>query len=109
MFLTFENELSYLKITATLDFRNEKFIIDPFKSFKLLQNDTFIAYKTELDLLGFLKSYFGNGQLEIWNNKENALWCYCDPFIPRNIDPSKLFEFFDDRIKICQEYMEKLK
>ncbi|HUU26843.1 MAG TPA: methylamine utilization protein MauJ [archaeon] len=109
VFLTFENDLSYLKITATLDFRNEKFVFDPFKSFKLLQNDTFISYKTELDLLGFLKSYFSNGQLEIWNNKENALWCYCDSFIPCNIDPSKLFEFFNCRIKICQEYMEKLK
>jgi len=56
-----------------------------------------------LDICRFLRKYWANGILEIWDEKEKKCLGYSDPFVPVNIDLSRTIGNFDQRIKACEQ------
>ena len=85
-------------VLVGLDFKNEKVLFDPCSSFLLKDGRSLISIQYALDFNVFLKVYYSNGELELWNADTGELLGYTDPFVPCNIDSTRTFANFEKNI-----------
>jgi hypothetical protein len=95
-------------VVFALDFSEERIIFDPLTSLRVMQDDGSIpAVEVRLNHDKFMRRYWLNGILEIWDSKNNRCLGFSDPFIPVNIDMGQTIDNFDTQIKRLEDIAEK--
>lgn len=94
-------------VVMGLDFKNERILFDPCTCFSLKDDRSPTPVQYAIDFNVFLKVYYCNGVLELWNARTGDLLGYTDPFLPCNIDPTRTFENFDKNIAHYKAELER--
>lgn len=95
-------------VVFALDFIQERIDFDPTSSIRATKDDgSVLMAECSLDINRFLKRYWANGILEIWDGKDGQCLGYSDAFIPVNIDLRKVIDNFEQGIKACEEAIIK--
>ncbi|MBL7071089.1 MAG: hypothetical protein ISS26_02820 [Candidatus Omnitrophica bacterium] len=95
-------------VIFTLDFIQERIDFDPTSSIRAAKDDgSVLMAEYSLEINRFLKRYWGNGILELWDGKDGKCLGYSDAFIPVNIDLRGTIDNFNQRIKTCEEEIIK--
>lgn len=94
-------------IHVGLDFKNERILFDPCSTFVLKDDHSITPVQYAIDYNEFLKVYYCNGVLELWNADSGELLGYTDPFLPCNIDATRTFENFDKNIAHWKAELER--
>ncbi len=81
-----------------LDFGNERILFDPLAHCSLKDDGSPTPVQYAIEFYAFLKIYYCNGTLELWNAETGELLGYTDPFLPCNIDVSGTLANFDKNI-----------
>jgi len=68
-----------------------------------------ISVKHNLDACRFLRRYWLNGILEIWDSKLLKCLGFSDPFVPVNIDLTRTASNFDQNIKVWEQKLAERK
>ena len=93
-----------------LNFRKERITFDPQASIRMVKDDGSISLaESNLEINRFLRRYWMNGVLEIWDTKDCKCLGFSDAFIRVNIDMSRTVQSFDQQIKTYEEEVEKRK
>lgn len=71
-------------LTFWLNFAEERLEFDPQRSIDILDDGSAAAARNRRDIEIFLRDYFGNGELQIWDVNNKALISRCGAFIPVN-------------------------
>ena len=100
-----KSDLSYVYLV--LDFPNEKLHFDPVNGFSLYDDCSCKAIEFALAYYDFMRIYYANGELEIWNHDQQKLLGYRDPYLPVNIDSHSTFEFFDRQIELLEKELRR--
>lgn len=97
-----------MAVVLALDFNQERILFDPQTSIRPIKDDGSIAWiEADLEIQRFLRKYWLNGVLEIWDSKHNKCLGFSDAFVPVNIDLSRTIENFDKGIGECEEEVKK--
>jgi len=94
-------------VVVGLDFKNERILFDPCNCFSLKDDLSTTAAQYAIDFNEFLKVYYCNGILELWNADSGGLLGYTDPFLPCNINSTRTFANFDKNIAQCTAELER--
>ncbi len=94
-------------VVVGLDFKNERILFDPCNCFSLKDDRSPKPVQYAIDFNKFLKVYYCNGILELWNADSGELLGYTDPFLPCNIDPTRTFANFDKNIAHWKTELER--
>jgi hypothetical protein len=89
------------------DFKNERILFNPCNCFSLKDDLSPTPAQYAIDFYEFLKVYFCNGILELWNTDTGELLGYTDPFLPYNMDPTRTLAGFDSNIAFWKAELEK--
>lgn len=94
-------------VVMGLDFKNERILFDPCNCFSLKDDRSIKSVQYAIDFNEFLKVYYCNGILELWNADSGELLGYTDPFLPCNIDSTRTFANFDKNIAHWKAELER--
>ena len=94
-------------VVIGLDFKNERILFDPCTCFVLKDDRSLTPVQFAIDFNVFLKVYYCNGTLELWNANTEELLGYTDPFLPCNIDSTRTFANFDKKIAHWNAELER--
>lgn len=101
------SENNLVGIIFGFDFENERLVFNPLHGISFSDDGSSLAAEYSADVYDFLRKYYGNGSLEIWDPQQNICLGRCDPFIPVNIDSGRTFENFEkamnQALKLAEE------
>ena len=97
-------------VIFALDFVQERIVFDPVNSIRTAEdNGSVLIVEHFLDISKFLKRYWANGILEIWDKRACKCLGYSDAFVPVNIDLARTLESFDQKIKVYEQELIRRK
>jgi len=101
------NKMPLVSVVLSLDFKNERILFDPCNCLSLNDDRSPMPVQYAIDFNEFLKVYYCNGMLELWNTDSGELLGYTDPFLPCNIDATRTFANFDKNIAHWKVELER--
>ena len=94
-------------VVVGLDFKNERILFDPCNYFSLKDDQSPQAVQYAIDFNEFLRVYYCNGIVELWNADSGELLGYKDPFLPCNIDLTRTLANFDRNTSHSKAELER--
>lgn len=91
-----------LKTAIVIDFENKEIKFDV-ADVRVDESHVEFSDRFRLDYYYFLKAYFLNGRLEIWNDESKVLLARLEPYIPVNIHLGTTLDNFEQIIRHLEE------
>lgn len=101
------NKIPLASVVVGLDFKNERILFDPNTCFSLKDDRSPTPVQYTIDFNEFLKVYYCNGILELWNAETGEILGYTAPFLPHNINITSKLANFDENITHLKAELEK--
>ncbi len=87
-----------MRLLIVLNFNEEKMLFHPQQSISIDDDQSVVAAQVNLQAAKFLREYWINGIIEIWDRQKDQCLGYADAFVPVNIDLARTLENFDKNI-----------
>jgi Methylamine utilization protein MauJ len=105
------SESNRTRILLGLNFANERLFVDTIDRLTSLDDGTEAAVRDAIEVEGFRKAYFNNGELMVKRADTGELMGRCDPFVPTNVDMGATLRNFqasiDHLTKMAEERRAK--
>ena len=97
-----------LGVVLRLDFKQGRIMFDPQRSIRIIEDNGSLTWvESKIEIQRFLRKYWLNGILEIWDPKNNICLGFSDAFVPVNIDLTRTIDNFDKEIEESGAEIEK--